>query len=171
MAVTIDIGNPDDVHPTDKLTVGADGWRCRRCDGVRRVGRVLWAPVSTGHDGGSESSRVVDHGSGLPSEGGPLSGFEVAGIDGFSRLLKRRLWRHRGAQFPRRGETKGWHDMMVEQSRMSFVQWPGLPASPFQIGEIAWNQGESAFLACFRFSRTAVKRCDSHESCGNLTFE
>lgn len=83
MAVTIDIGNPDDVHPTDKQDVG------------HRL--ALWARVLTYgehiEDSGPLFRQAVpedgkmriwfDHdASGLTVHGDQLTGFEVAGADG-----------------------------------------------------------------------------------------
>ena len=81
MAVTIDVGNPDDVHPTDKLTVGH---------------RLALAALSVGYGEKLEFAGPLfrqvtpegnglrvwfDHADGLESRGGTLGDFEVAGAD------------------------------------------------------------------------------------------
>lgn len=82
MAVTIDIGNPDDVHPKDKLTVG------RRLSLAARAiayGEQLEysGPVFRQVTPEASSLRVwFDHAAGLQTKGGDLTGFEVAGDDG-----------------------------------------------------------------------------------------
>ena len=82
MAVTIDIGNPDDVHPTDKLTVGrrlALAARAISYGEQLEFSGPLYRQVTP--EGGS--LRVwFDHATGLEAKGGPLTGFEVAGADG-----------------------------------------------------------------------------------------
>jgi sialate O-acetylesterase len=82
MAVTIDIGNPDDVHPTDKVDVG------------KRLGlaaRVLSYGEAVEYSGplfrqatpeGSGVRAWFDHAKGLMAKNGELTGFEVAGGDG-----------------------------------------------------------------------------------------
>jgi sialate O-acetylesterase len=83
MAVTIDIGNPDDIHPTNKAEVG------------RRL--ALWArSLAYGEDvsysgplfreatpeGSSIRVWFEHHTRGLVAKGGELTGWEVAGADG-----------------------------------------------------------------------------------------
>lgn len=82
MAVTIDIGNPDDVHPTDKLTVGR-----RLALAARAISygeQVEYSgPLYRQVTPESGSLRVwFDHATGLEAKGGQLTGFEVAGADG-----------------------------------------------------------------------------------------
>jgi sialate O-acetylesterase len=82
MAVTIDIGNPDDVHPTDKLDVGL-----RLARGARAVsyGEAIEysGPLFRQATAEGSSMRVwFDHAKGLTAKGGELTGFEVAGKDG-----------------------------------------------------------------------------------------
>jgi sialate O-acetylesterase len=82
MAVTIDIGNPDDVHPTDKLDVGLRLARAARAlsygESVEYSG-PLFRQV-TSEEG---ALRVwFDHAKGLIAKGGAATGFEVAGADG-----------------------------------------------------------------------------------------
>lgn len=81
MAVTIDIGNPDDVHPTDKVDVGLR---------LSRAARALTYGESVEYNGPSfrqatpEGSAIrawFDHAKGLNAKG-EVTGFEVAGADG-----------------------------------------------------------------------------------------
>lgn len=82
MTVTIDIGNPDNVHPPDKQTVGARLALAARAlaygENIEYSG-PLFRQTST-EDG---AIRVWFNGvdGGLVAKGGPLKGFEVAGDD------------------------------------------------------------------------------------------
>ena len=81
MAVTVDIGNPDDVHPTDKVTVGH---RLALAAAAVAYGRKaeysgpLFRQVTAD---GAQLRVWFDHAEGLTAKG-ELSGFEVAGADG-----------------------------------------------------------------------------------------
>jgi sialate O-acetylesterase len=82
MAVTIDIGNPDDVHPTDKQNVGLRLARAARyfsyAESVEYSGPIFRQATTEG-----ASIRVwFDHAEGLSAKGGAVTGFEVAGRDG-----------------------------------------------------------------------------------------
>ncbi len=82
MAVTIDIGNPDNVHPTDKLDVGLRLARAARSlsygEAIEYSG-PLYRQATTE----ANAMRVwFDHAQGLTAKGGDLTGFEVAGRDG-----------------------------------------------------------------------------------------
>ncbi|MGB6194260.1 MAG: sialate O-acetylesterase, partial [Terracidiphilus sp.] len=82
MAVTIDIGNPDDVHPTDKVDVA---------DRLARAARALTYGEAVEYNGplfrqatpeGPAIRAWFDHAKGLNAKGGTPTGFEVAGADG-----------------------------------------------------------------------------------------
>jgi len=82
MAVTIDIGNPDDVHPTDKVDVGERLARAARAltygEKVEYSGPMFRQATPEGG-----SIRVwFDHAKGLDAKGGSVTGVEVAGRDG-----------------------------------------------------------------------------------------
>jgi sialate O-acetylesterase len=82
MAVTIDIGNPDDVHPTDKLDVGLRLARAARAlsygENVEYSGPMFRQATPE-----SGAIRVwFDDAKGLNAKGGTVTGFEVAGRDG-----------------------------------------------------------------------------------------
>ncbi|MGB6688662.1 MAG: sialate O-acetylesterase [Terracidiphilus sp.] len=82
MAVTIDIGNPDNVHPTDKVDVGLRLARAARAlsygEAVEYSGPMFRQATPEG-----ASIRIwFDHAQGLNARGGELTGFEAAGSDG-----------------------------------------------------------------------------------------
>ena len=82
MAVTIDIGNPENVHPTDKVDVGL---RLARAARVLSYGETLEysGPIfrQATPEGGSIRA-WFDHAKGLTAKGGAPTSFEVAGADG-----------------------------------------------------------------------------------------
>ncbi len=82
MAVTIDIGNPADVHPTDKFDVGLRLARAARAltygEAVEYSGPMFRQATPEG-----ASIRVwLDHAKGLMAKAGTVTGVEVAGADG-----------------------------------------------------------------------------------------
>jgi sialate O-acetylesterase len=82
MAVTIDIGNPDNVHPTDKLDVGLRLARAARAlsygEAIEYSGPLFRQATPEGG-----AMRVwFDHAKGLTAKGSEVTGFEVAGSDG-----------------------------------------------------------------------------------------
>jgi sialate O-acetylesterase len=82
MAVTIDIGNPDNVHPTDKVDVGH-----RLALAARHLsyGEPVnyWGPMfRQATPEGSDIRVWFDHAQGLSAKGGEVTGVEVAGPDG-----------------------------------------------------------------------------------------
>jgi sialate O-acetylesterase len=82
MAVTIDIGNPDDVHPTDKVDVGLRLALAARAlsygEDISYSGPIYRQATPEG-----SAIRVwfEHHANGLMAKGGELTGFEVAGAD------------------------------------------------------------------------------------------
>ena len=82
MAVTIDIGIPDDVHPTDKVDVGTRLARAARAlsygEQVEYNGPLFREATPEG-----DSIRVwFDHAKGLMAKNGEVTSVEVAGADG-----------------------------------------------------------------------------------------
>ncbi len=82
MAVTIDIGNPDNVHPTDKLDVGH-----RLALAARALSygeQVVYSGPSfrQATPQGDAIRAWFDAAQGLMAKGGTVTGFEVAGADG-----------------------------------------------------------------------------------------
>jgi sialate O-acetylesterase len=82
MAVTIDIGNPTNIHPTDKLDVGL---RLARWARVLTYGEKLEVSGPLFRSAVPEGTAIrayFDHAKGLNAKGGALTSFEVAGADG-----------------------------------------------------------------------------------------
>ena len=136
LAVTIDIGDPTDVHPLQKQPVG------------RRL--ALWAlanaydrdlvhsgPLYSGHE--IDGDRVVLHfdhvGDGLQSrDGGPLRGFVISGPDGKFRWAQAEIVGDSivvtEAKVPDpRAVRYAWAD---DPHWANLVNADGLPASPFR---------------------------------------
>jgi sialate O-acetylesterase len=81
LAITIDVGDPDNVHPKDKEPVGR---RLALIALAKTYGRKVEysGPLFSSIKIDGSSIRVhFTHGSGLVAKGGPLAGFEVAGAD------------------------------------------------------------------------------------------
>ena len=83
MAVTLDIGQRDNVHPPDKQTVGARLALAGRALAYGETGLAFNGPLyrQTTREGGTLEI-WFDHAEGLHSNGADLKGFEVAGADG-----------------------------------------------------------------------------------------
>jgi len=136
MAVTIDIGNPDNVHPTDKLTVGqrlALAARSISYGEKLEFSGPLFRQVTTENS----SLRVwFDHAEGLEARNGALTGFEVAGADGNFAPADARI------EHSAEGSTIVLTSSAVAQPVAARYGWAnspechlynsaGLPASPF----------------------------------------
>lgn len=83
MAVTIDIGDPVDIHPKDKLDVGLRLARAARA--IAYGEKLEWSgPLYRQLTREDHALRVwFDHAAGLTAKGGgAVTGFEVAGADG-----------------------------------------------------------------------------------------
>ena len=84
MAVTIDIGNPTDIHPKNKQDVGRRLALAARAVAYGETGLTHSGPAFRQATSAEGSIRLwFDHAdSGLEARGGPLEGFEIAGADG-----------------------------------------------------------------------------------------
>lgn len=137
MAVTIDIGEAQDIHPKNKQDVGL---RLALPALALAYGEkvVYSGPIfrQAGREG--ESMRLwFDHtGAGLSARGGVLKGFEVAGADGTFSPAEARI---EGATVvvsspAVRAPLKARY-AWADDPQATLVNAEGLPASPFRTGE------------------------------------
>jgi sialate O-acetylesterase len=132
MAVTIDIGNPDNIHPSDKESVGerlALGARVLAYgENVEDSGPLFRQAVPEG--GGMRV--YFDHAEGLLARGGEPEGFEVAGEDGHFAAASAKI-EGRGVlvssqKVPRPKYVRyGWSNSPA----VNLYNAAGLPACPF----------------------------------------
>jgi sialate O-acetylesterase len=132
MIVTIDIGNPEDVHPTDKLDVGLR---------MARAARALTYGESVEYNGpsfrqatpeGASIRAWFDHAKGLTAKGGDVTGFEVAGPDGKFSPATAKIERETivvsSPDVPEPVSVRyGW----ANSPQCNLFNAEGLPASPF----------------------------------------
>jgi sialate O-acetylesterase len=82
MAVTIDLGDPDNVHPTNKLDVGLRLARLARAISYGEKIEFSGPLFRQATPEGGAIRAWFDHAKGLAAKGGELTSFEVAGADG-----------------------------------------------------------------------------------------
>jgi sialate O-acetylesterase len=83
MAVTIDIGTPNDIHPTDKADVGHRLALAARALNYGEAGLEYSGPMfRQATPEGSSIRAWFDHARGLNAKGGEVTSVEVAGADG-----------------------------------------------------------------------------------------
>jgi sialate O-acetylesterase len=132
MAVTIDIGNPIDVHPTNKLDVGLRLARAARAISYGEQVEYNGPMYRQATPEGASIRAWFDHANGLTAKGGEVTGFEVAGADGIFSPASARI----------DGETIVVSSPSVSQPAYVRYGWAnspecnlfngeGLPASPF----------------------------------------
>jgi sialate O-acetylesterase len=132
MAVTIDIGDPNDIHPKNKQDVGL-----RLALAARAIAydeKVEWSgPLYRGVTKEEHALRVwFDHADGLAAKGGEVTGFEIAGADGKYSQADAKI---EGASIvvsssavPTPVSVRyGW----AANPNCNLVNRTGLPASPF----------------------------------------
>ena len=137
MAVTIDIGTPDNVHPPDKVDVGL---RLALAARALSYGETLEYSGPIFRQATPEGSAIRvwfdHHAKGLVAKGGELTGFEVAGADG----------KFVAAAASIEGDTVVVKSEAVAEPRFVRYGWAnspqcnlfngeGLPASPFTSAE------------------------------------
>ena len=132
MAVTIDIGNPDNVHPTDKLTVGHRLALAARQisygENVEDSGPIFRQATTEG----SSLRLWFDHAQGLHTEHGGLTSFEIAGSDGVFHPAEAAIDGEtilvRSSDVPAPTAARyGW----ANSPECHLYNASGLPASPF----------------------------------------
>ncbi len=134
MAVTIDIGNPEDVHPTNKQDVGA---RLALAGRAVAYGETIEysGPLFRGMSSDGSALRLwFDHATGgLQTKGGGLRGFEIAGDDGLFHSAEAKIDGASvivsSASVPEPTRVRyGW----ANSPDCNLYNGAGLPASPFE---------------------------------------
>ena len=137
MAVTIDIGNPDNVHPTDKVDVGLRLALAARAlsygEDISYSGPIFRQATT---EGGSIRVWFDHHAKGLMARGGELTGFEVAGADGkfvaaTAKIDGNTVVASSDAVAEPRFVRYGW----ANSPQCNLFNGEGLPASPFNSAE------------------------------------
>jgi sialate O-acetylesterase len=133
MAVTIDIGDPDNIHPKDKLDVGLRLARAARA--IAYGEKVEWSgPLYRQLTREEHALRVwFDHAEGLTAKGGDVSGFEVAGADGKYVTAEAKI---EGCSVivsnPQVPDPVSVRYAWADNPKCNLYNREGLPASPFQ---------------------------------------
>ena len=135
MAVTVDVGDPYDIHPKRKKPVGERLALIARAVAYKQP-VVYSGPVFSGvkTDGGTLALSFKFVGGGLVAQGGELKGFEISGAD------QKYVW----AKAEIAGDTVRLSNPKVEEpvyARYGWANFPvcnlfnkeGLPASPFRV--------------------------------------
>jgi len=136
MAVTIDIGDPVDIHPKNKLDVGLRLARAARA--ISYGEKLEWSgPLYRQLTREEHALRVwFDHAAGLAAKGGPLVGFEVAGPDGKYVAADAKIDRSSvivsSSTVP---EPVSVRYAWAPNPTCNLFNSEGLPASPFQAPE------------------------------------
>ena len=137
MAVTIDIGNPDNVHPTNKVDVGLRLALAARAltygEAIEYSGPIFRQATP---EGGAIRVWFDHHAKGLTAKGGELTGFEVAGADGkfvsaTAKIDGNTVVAASDAVVDPRVVRYGW----ANSPQCNLFNGEGLPASPFTSAE------------------------------------
>jgi len=133
MAVTIDIGAADDIHPTDKQDVGL---RLALWALAKTYDRsvVFSGPLYRSHElYGHEISIGFDHADGLAARGGPPVGFAIAGADHKFVWADARIeGEHVIVSSPKVPTPVAVRYGWADNPEVNLYNGAGLPASPFR---------------------------------------
>ncbi|MGH7995997.1 MAG: sialate O-acetylesterase [Opitutaceae bacterium] len=132
MVVTIDIGNPHNIHPADKQDVGH---RLALAARALAYGERIEYSGPSFRQTSLDGDRIrawFDHADGLTAKGGPLVGFEIAGADRTFRPATARIdgdsvW----LSSPRVPHPRYVRYAWASDPVANLFNGAGLPASPF----------------------------------------
>jgi sialate O-acetylesterase len=135
MAVTTDIGNLDDIHPTNKQDVGVRLALWALSKDYGKTGITYSGPVyQSAKVEGSKVRLSFEHATGLKAaDGKPLGEFTIAGEDKVFSPAEAKVEGNtvlvQSATVPKPVAVRfGWH----EEAQPNLVNAAGLPASPFR---------------------------------------
>lgn len=140
MVVTMDVGDPGDIHPRDKQAVGRRLalWALRDVYGRDVVASgPLFADATL--QGSRARVRFTEIGGGLVARGGPPSSFEVADLDGRWHAARAEI---EGEEIvlsaPRVREVSAVRYAWDDDVEPNLFNAEGLPASPFTTSTDPW---------------------------------
>ncbi len=133
MAVTIDIGNPDDVHPTNKQEVGRRLALAARAISYREPIEYSGPLYRSVTREGTQLRVWFDHAAGLNAKGGELTGWEIAESGGRFLRAQARIEGNTvvvsSPDLPNPDSVRyGW----ANSPECNLYNGDGLPASPFR---------------------------------------
>jgi sialate O-acetylesterase len=132
MTVTIDLGERDNVHPTNKKDVGLRLSRTARAIGYGEAIEYSGPLFRQATPEGNEIQAWFDHARGLHAKGGIVSGFEVAGTDGrFTPAVARIVGSSVIASSPAVAKPVIVRYAWANNPEFSLYNQEELPASPF----------------------------------------
>jgi len=145
MAITIDVGDPNDIHPANKQDVGRRLAAWALADVYGRPVPARSGPLPAGNEirGGAVVCRFADADGLRDRDGGPLDGFVIAGADGAWQPAEARI-EGTSVVVSATGVAKpaavryGW----APNPKCDLVNAAGLPASPFRTDD--WPVEEEA---------------------------
>ncbi|MFM8620013.1 MAG: sialate O-acetylesterase [Opitutaceae bacterium] len=137
MAITIDVGEANDIHPTNKQEVGRRLALWALGAVYRREVPAVSGPLPNGHEArdGAITVRFQHANGGLVAKDGALRGFEIAGADGKwvpaeSRIAGDNVTVSSSAVPKPAAVRYAWANL----PEVSLYNGAGLPASPFALG-------------------------------------
>jgi sialate O-acetylesterase len=135
MAVTTDIGDPEDIHPKDKEPVGERLARAAKALAYGQKVEYIGPQFDSLKFDGEKAVLTFKHiGGGLMAKGGPLTGFTIAGKDGKFVKAEANIVENtvvvRSPEVPNPVAVRyGWANFPVVNL---YSREGGLPASPFR---------------------------------------
>ncbi len=150
MAVTIDIGMPDNIHPLNKQEVGRRLSLWALGDVYQKKVASTCGPLPTGHEvKGSEVTMAFSHADGgLRAREGDLTGFEIAAAD---RMWKPGVARIEGdkviVSHPDTANPVAVRYAWADNPTCNLINSAGLPASPFRTDDWPANSDPKAIPA------------------------
>lgn len=140
MAITIDVGEANDIHPKNKQEVGRRLALWALGTVYRREVPAVSGPLPAGHEvrDGAIAVRFQHANGGLVAKDGALRGFEIAGADGKWGPAEARISADRvivsSSAVPQPAAVRyAWANL----PDVSLYNGAGLPASPFRVGDPA----------------------------------
>jgi len=145
MAITIDVGEANDIHPKNKQEVGRRLALWALGTVYRREVPAVSGPLPMGHEArdGAITVRFHHANGGLVAKGGALGGFELAGADGQWNPAEARIAGDAVViSSPTVPKPTAVRYAWVNLPEVTLFNGAGLPASPFALGRAVREVGK-----------------------------